>query len=96
MIFFNIENVAYDTSVGDFLIEPGYNPKNAVDENNRTFVLTYTKENPQLIITLSKIFNIKSIYVCINAGKTYQIDLKHFFNVSDFFSKLFIEKSMLS
>lgn len=46
-------------------------PKNAVDENNRTYVSSKTEENPKLKITLSKIFNIKIIYVAIYAGKTY-------------------------
>ncbi|XP_065922406.1 multiple epidermal growth factor-like domains protein 11 isoform X3 [Magallana gigas] len=63
------QNVAYDTSVEISSIEPSYNPKNAVDENNGTLVYTNTKKDPQLIITLSKIFNIKSIYVCIYAER---------------------------
>lgn len=67
-------------------------PKNAVDENESTFVFTKTEKNPQLTIILSKIFNIKSIYVCIYAGKKYQIDLKHFFKISDFFFKLIYRK----
>lgn len=46
-------------------------PKNAVDENDRTYVLSKTGKNPQLTITLSKIFDIKNIYVVIYAGKTY-------------------------
>lgn len=58
-------------SVENVSTESGIIPKNAVDEDRRTFVLTNTEENPQLIITLSKIFNIKSIYVFIYAGKTY-------------------------
>lgn len=69
---FYIENVAYNTSVENSSTGSGsFPPKNAVDENDGTHVLTKTEKNPQLTITLSKIFNIKSIYVAIYAGKTY-------------------------
>lgn len=67
MYFFYIENVAYNTSLEYSSTGAG----NITDENNRTYVLTETEENPKLTITLSKIFNIKNIYVFIYAGKTY-------------------------
>nr|XP_034313036.1 multiple epidermal growth factor-like domains protein 10 isoform X2 [Crassostrea gigas]XP_034313037.1 multiple epidermal growth factor-like domains protein 10 isoform X2 [Crassostrea gigas]XP_034313038.1 multiple epidermal growth factor-like domains protein 10 isoform X2 [Crassostrea gigas]XP_034313039.1 multiple epidermal growth factor-like domains protein 10 isoform X2 [Crassostrea gigas]XP_034313040.1 multiple epidermal growth factor-like domains protein 10 isoform X2 [Crassostrea gigas] len=62
------QNVAYNTSVENSSTASGsFPPKNAVDENDRTYVLSKTEENPKLKITLSKIFNIKSIYVAIYA-----------------------------
>lgn len=69
---FYIENVAYNSLVEYSSTGSGnFPPTNAVDENDRTYVLTKIERNPQLTITLSKIFNIKSTYVVIYAGKTY-------------------------
>lgn len=43
--------------------------RNAVDEDLSTYALTDREENPQLILNLSDIFNIKNVFLKVYACK---------------------------